>query len=67
MKYPKSIQRLQESDTACEEMIVSALPLVAMLAKQMAQRLPPSVTVDELISAGTFGEQIAAIYRAMRR
>lgn len=60
MKYPKSIQRLQESDTACEEMIVSALPLVAMLAKQMAQRLPPSVTVDELISAGTFGEQIAS-------
>jgi RNA polymerase sigma factor for flagellar operon FliA len=36
-------------------MIVDVLPLVAIIAKHMAQRLPPSVTIDELTSAGTIG------------
>lgn len=48
-------ERLHESDTAHDEMIVDALPLVAIVAKHMAQHLPPSVTIDELISAGTIG------------
>lgn len=54
MKFYTSGQ-LHESDTARDEMIVDALPLVATIAKHMAQRLPPSVTIDELTSAGTIG------------
>ncbi len=55
MKCSTSGHRLHESDTARDEMIVDALPLVAIIAKHMAQRLPPSVTIDELTSAGTIG------------
>ena len=55
MKSPNSIRSLHESEAARDEMIVNALPLVSVLAKHMAQRLPPSVTIDELISAGTIG------------
>lgn len=54
MKCPTS-ERLPESGTARDEMIVDALPLVAIIAKHLAQRLPTSVTIDELVSAGTIG------------
>jgi RNA polymerase sigma factor for flagellar operon FliA len=54
-QMPQVRTRAQESDTAPDEMIVSALPLVAIIAKHIAQRLSPCVTIDELISAGTIG------------
>jgi RNA polymerase sigma factor (sigma-70 family) len=38
-----------------EEMIVNGMPLVRMVAKHLARRLLPSVTLDELTSTGTVG------------
>jgi RNA polymerase sigma factor for flagellar operon FliA len=38
-----------------EEMIVNAMPLVRTIAKHLALRLPPCITLEELSSAGTVG------------
>lgn len=37
------------------DLIVNALPLVGTIARRLVRRLPASVTLDELISAGTIG------------
>ena len=63
MKSLETNRRLQTSATctalpvtSCRnELIVNALPLVATIAKRLARRLPASVTVEDLTSAGTIG------------
>jgi RNA polymerase sigma factor for flagellar operon FliA len=43
-----------------ERLILEHLPLVTLLARRIHERLPPNVTLDDLISVGTIG-LIAAI------
>lgn len=43
-----------------ERLILEHLPLVSMLARRIHERLPPNVSIDDLISVGTIG-LIAAI------
>ena len=38
-----------------DELIVEYAPLVKLLANRMAMRIPPSVSVDDLVSAGIMG------------
>ncbi len=38
-----------------ERLILEHLPLVAMLARRIHERLPPNVSLDDLISVGTIG------------
>jgi RNA polymerase sigma factor for flagellar operon FliA len=44
-------QRAQER----ERLILEHLPLVSMLARRIHERLPPNVSLDDLISVGTIG------------
>jgi RNA polymerase sigma factor for flagellar operon FliA len=42
-------------DANREELIVGAMPLLRVVAKHLARRLPPYVTLEELTSAGAVG------------
>jgi RNA polymerase sigma factor for flagellar operon FliA len=38
-----------------DDLIIEYAPLVKLLANRMAMRIPPSVSVDDLVSAGIMG------------
>ena len=47
---------INPSDRRCrDEIILEYAPLVKLLANRMAMRIPPSVSVDDLVSAGIMG------------
>ena len=52
---PRSDKRSGPDAREREEMIVSLAPLVRRIASRMALRVPSSVSVDELVSAGCVG------------
>src|SRR3984885_11455385 len=62
---PKVLKNYQTQDTAADErerLILEHLPQVRLIARRIHERLPESVNLDDLVSAGTIG-LIAAIDR----
>ena len=63
-RSPRKTRPALEEPSTRDQRIVASLSLVRILARAVARRLPPSVEVDDLISAGTVGlVQAAGEYR----